>query len=216
MKPKDKNSPNKIVNAKKDKIDINNNDNQINKKINIVKSERKNDKLLDTIKEFADNLNKYVDQHNSVQKINSYINNMTLPFSLQTFATNNGTLNSEECPKDNIRNKNKNNNSENTIISKETIYSSFEENDEFKIIDNNEKENKNENVNQLSISSFNNKDIVASIFVSKDIANINSSKINSIIQNHKNLKILKNKDNNEHPNNQNIKNENKENDKEKK
>ena len=212
LKPKDKNSPNKIINAKKDKIDINNNDNQINKKINIVKSERKNEqKLLDTIKEFADNLNKYVDQHNSAQKINNNINNMPLPFSLQTLNTNNETLNSEECPKDNKRNKNKNNNSENTIIRKETNYSSFVENDEFKIIDNNEKENKNENINQLSISSFNNKDIDPSISVSKDITNINSSKINSIIQNHKNLKILKNKDNKEEPNNQKIKNENKEN-----
>ena len=179
LKPKDKNSPNKIINAKKDKIDINNNDNQINKKINIVKSERKNEqKLLDTIKEFADNLNKYVDQHNSAQKINNNINNMPLPFSLQTLNTNNETLNSEECPKDNKRNKNKNNNSENTIIRKETNYSSFVENDEFKIIDNNEKENKNENINQLSISSFNNKDIDPSISVSKDITNINSSKIN--------------------------------------
>ena len=212
LKPKDKNSPNKIINAKKDKIDINNNDNQINKKINIVKSERKNEqKLLDTIKEFADNLNKYVDQHNSAQKINNNINNMPFPFSLQTLNTNNETLNSEECPKDNKRNKNKNNNSENTIIRKETNYSSFVENDEFKIIDNNEKENKNENINQLSISSFNNKDIDPSISVSKDITNINSSKINSIIQNHKNLKILKNKDNKEEPNNQKIKNENKEN-----
>ena len=217
LKPKDKNSPNKIINAKIDKIDINNNDNQINKKTNIVKSERKNEqKLLDTIKEFADNLNKYVDQHNSAQKINNNINNMPLPFSLQTFNTNNETLNSEECPKDNKRNKNKNNNSENTIIRKETNYSSFVENDEFKIIDNNEKENKNENINQLSISSFNNKDIDPSISVSKDITNINSSKINSIIQNHKNLKILKNKDNKEEPNNQKIKNENKENEKENK
>ena len=211
LKPKDKNSPNKILNVKKEKIEINNNDNnQINKKINIIKSERKNDqKLLDTIKEFADNLNKYVDQHNSAQKLNNNINNMPIPFSLQTFTTDNDTLNSQECPKDNKRNKNKNNNSENTIIRKETNYSSFVENDEFKIIDNNEKENKNainENINQLSISSFNNKDIDPSISISKDIANINSSKINSILENHQNLKILKNKDNNEDQNDKNAKN----------
>ena len=211
LKPKDKNSPNKILNVKKEKIEINNNDNnQTNKKINIIKSERKNDqKLLDTIKEFADNLNKYVDQHNSAQKLNNNINNMPIPFSLQTFTTDNDTLNSQECPKDNKRNKNKNNNSENTIIRKETNYSSFVENDEFKIIDNNEKENKNninENINQLSISSFNNKDIDPSISISKDIANINSSKINSILENHQNLKILKNKDNNEDQNDKNAKN----------
>ena len=45
----------------------------------VRKCERKNDqKLLDTIKEFADNLNKYVDQHNSAQKLNNNIVDLIL------------------------------------------------------------------------------------------------------------------------------------------
>ena len=105
-------------------------ENQNNTKINISKSDRKNEqKLLDTITEFANNLNKYVNQHNSAQRNNNIPSKFTLKSDLDE-------LKSEECPKDNIRNKNKNN--ENNIVKESTTINSI---DDFKIINNNENEN---------------------------------------------------------------------------
>ena len=208
IKLKEKISPIKLIKEINEKREINNN--QANNKINIIKSERKNDqKLLDTITEFANNLNKYVNQHNSAQKNKD---NLPESFTLQTI--DNDDLKSEECPKDNIRNRNKNNSE--TLVKKNTNYSSFVENienDEFKIIDNIEKENKNENIGELTITPLNSsKEIKHPISVSKDVANIDSTKLNSIIQNHKNLKIFKNDEKNEEENNID---ENKEKEKEK-
>ena len=194
LKTKEKN--NEILNNNNEnKITINNT--QLNNKLKVIKSEKKNEsKLLDTITEFANNLNKYVDQHNSAQK---NIKDIPSPFTLQSIITENEELKSEECPKDNIRNKNKKN-SENKIITEGTNYSQVienAENDEFKIIDNNEKDTKNESINKLTISSVNSKDNEHTISLTNHMSNINSAKINSIIENHKNLKILRNDEKND-------------------
>ena len=129
-------------------------------------------------------------------------NNKNLPSSFTFQASSNSIddedLKSEECPKDNARNKIKNSEIEisNFPTNNSTKTSEIEE---FKIIDNNEKEKINENNNYnnniLGLETFNSKEFDHPITVSNDIANINSKKINSIIQNHKNLKILKNKPN---------------------
>ena len=157
-------------------------ENQNNTKMNISKSDRKNEqKLLDTITEFANNLNKYVNQHNSAQRNNNIPSKFTLKSDLDE-------LKSEECPKDNIRNKNKNN--ENNIVKESTTINSI---DDFKIINNNENENKNDMNSKISSSSINSKDNENLL---TNITNIDCTKINSIIENHKTLKILRNVDNN--------------------
>ena len=56
------------------------------------------------------------------------------------------------------------------------------------LINNNEKENQKENNIFSNVSSLNNKEFDYSFSLSKKI---NSTKINSILENHKNLKILK-------------------------
>ena len=159
---------------------------EINKNQNVIinsKSDRKNNhKLLDTITEFADNLNKYVDQHNSAQKCDK-----NFPSSFILNANEIEDLKIEECPKDNIRNKSKNN-SENTINQLETNDATLKNIDEFTIVNNNENENQKENNIFSNISSVNNKEFDYSFSLSKKI---NSTKINSILENHKNLKILK-------------------------
>ena len=105
---------------------------EINKSQNVIincKSDRKNNnKLLDTITEFADNLNKYVDQHNSAQKCDK-----NLPSSFILNANEIEDLKIEECPKDSIRNKSKNN-SENTINQLETNDATLKNIDEFTIV----------------------------------------------------------------------------------
>ena len=73
-------------------------------------------------------------------------------------------------------------------------------NDDFKIINNNEENIKNqkESTNNIkSISSLTSNDYEYSLTTSNNLSKIDSSKIKSILQNHKNLKILKNVDNND-------------------
>ena len=188
IKLEDKEKPNN-----KSEIEINNNQNII---IN-NKSERKNNtKLLDTITAFANNLNKYVDQHNSAQKLDQ---NIPSPFILRTNENEIDDLKSEECPKDNIRNKSKNN-SENTTNQLETNDYTIKNTDEFTIVNNIENENQKDN-NNIS-NDTNNKEYDYSISLSKKI---NSTKINSIIENHKNLKILRDKNNNQEEDKENNK-----------
>jgi hypothetical protein len=157
----------------------------------------KGKKNLDIITEFANNLNNYVEQHNN-QNLNTIFQNRI----------NETEPNSEESPKDNLRKKNKMNN----IIFNSTG------NDDFKIINNNEENTKNKKEstnNTKNISSLTSNDYEYSLTTSNDISKINSTKINSILQNHKNLKILKNSDNNDkEETNLNINTDNKEKDKE--
>ena len=181
------------------KSENNNNNNQINNKVN--KDEKnKGKKNLDIITEFANNLNNYVEKHN-VQIQNTLFQNRE----------NDPEPNSEESPKDNLRKKNK---------IKNSIFSSTG-NDDFKIINNNEentqKTEKNEKTekestnNIKSISSLASNEYEYSLTTSSNINNI--SKINTILQNHKNLKIFKDTENNEKEENLNSSN-NKDKDKE--
>ena len=191
------------------------NNTQINFRKNISKSDRKDEnKLLDTIKEFADNLNKYVGNH-----INSQRNKKRrLPssFSFQANYMGEEDLKSEECPKDNARNKiNKSKNSEIEISNIQTdctaTNTGFEE---FKIIENKESVKSNAYKNRVEFEKFNSKEFDHPITVPNEIANINSKKINLILNNHKNLKILKNTPNNEKKENEG-QNKKKDNEKEK-
>jgi len=154
----------------------------------------KGKKNLDIITEFANNLNNYVEQHNIQNQCTIFQNRANDP-----------EPNSEESPKDNLRKKNKMNNNLNG-------------NDDFKIINNNEENTKNEKEstnNIKSISSLTSNDYEYSLTTSNNITKIDSTKINSILQNHKNLKILKNLEKNDkNEENLNINSDNKDKDKE--
>ena len=125
--------------------------------------------------------------------------NIPSPFILRTNENEIDDLKSEECPKDNIRNKSKNN-SENTTNQLETNDYTIKNTDEFTIVNNIENENQKDN-NNIS-NDTNNKEYDYSISLSKKI---NSTKINSIIENHKNLKILRDKNNNQEEDKENNK-----------
>ena len=155
----------------------------------------KGKKNLDIITEFANNLNNYVEQHNIQNQCTIFQNR-----------SNDTEPNSEESPKDNLRKKNKMNNNMNG-------------NDDFKIINNNEENTKSEKEstnNIKSISSLTSNDYEYSLTTSNNISKIDSTKINSILQNHKNLKILKNLEKNDknEENLNNLNSDNKDKDKE--
>ena len=183
----------KKSNSKNEIQEINNN-NQINKQIS--KDEKnKGKKNLDIITEFANNLNNYVEQHNIQNQCTIFQNRI-----------NETEPNSEESPKDNLRKKNKMNN----IMTG---------NDDFTIINNNEEsiqKNEKDSINNTkNISSLTSNDYEYSLTTSNNISKIDSTKINSILQNHKNLKILKNLDKNDkNEENLNSDNNNKDKDKE--
>ena len=166
---------NRKKNNSKNEIQEINNNNQINKQVN-NNEKNKGKKNLNEITEFANILNNYVEQHNAQNKNSNFQN-----------CVNETEPNSEESPKDNLRKKNK----------KNIIF----DNSDFKIINNNEEntqKNEKECSNNIkSISSLTSNDYEYSLTTSNNISKINSIKINSILQNHKNLKILKNIDKND-------------------
>ncbi len=190
---------NNIKKKSSDVIEIkkNENDNKINPKnnegsnntqiynriINIRSDRKREQKSLD-ITEFANNLNKYVNISKAKNIEDNKDNKNTNTFTVNNNLADLDVLRSEECPKDNIRNKNKNN--ENIMVNNGEINAITNSIEDFKIINNNESE-KNEKEEIDNKKNNNN-----SLTISNEIANINSTKINSIIENHKNLKILRN------------------------
>ena len=198
----DKNYEELYINNLNDKNKINNiqnnisekkleSDNHLNKKKEIDKkySDNKNKhKALNSITEFANSLNNYVEQHNLTQKNKNKFQYYTIESTIEE---------NEECPKDIIKNINKTDSKRKNISD-----ISFRENDCYKIINeenNNEevKANDEEENNKIfnNVSS-NSKVNDSSLNISNNISNIDSSKINLILQNHQNLKILKNLENN--------------------
>ena len=157
--------------------------------------------------EFANNLNNYVEQHYSAQKKKNYSQFLTL----QNGAGENGAPTIEESPKDNIRHKIRINSQNKNNYYNEFSNNNLNEikNDDFKIINYKEnkieEKNKNNNNNKLSFSSLMSKDYDYSITISNNKRNINCNKINIISENQKDIKILRNLDNNEDQNKNNKK-----------